>query len=162
MGYDKDRAITAAASAHDAATLLAGQPFDPEEFRRVQVHIFNSTLELSGATAVAEVFDAPAVPSNPTPQPAPVAVAAVAPAPVAPVQTGALGDAGGGVSFKFGKFAGRTIADAAAQEPGYLIWIADKGGMANNSFITGKVQEFLAANPQVRQAGEAAQAARAA
>lgn len=167
MSLSKDHAIIAQNAATAAATLLQGTGADLATFEATRTAIFNGTLVLgqdpgSAPAPVAPV--APVVSAAEAAPPVPVAPVAAPVAPAPSVLGGGYGggsDNGAGVAFKFGKFAGQTIEQVGAQKPDYLVWVKD-GGMSNNSFMTGKVTEYLNANPHVEQAGRQAQAQHAA
>lgn len=103
-------------------------------FDRIRKDVFAGSLELAGAETVVAGFSGGAAPSS---------VSSVTSSYSEP--TPAAGRPGGDVEIKFGKYAGKTIADVyASGKDGaeYLEWAA---GNLNNDFLKKHIRSFLAA-----------------
>lgn len=135
---DRDKSIIAQNAGTTAANLIASAvsagtlaPATVDElvevFDSVRTSVFNGTLALAGAQSVVESFEggsassAPAASEHPT---------GGGPRPHADVE------------IKFGKFRGKTIAQAHAADADYVEWLATE---CNNDFLKSRVREFLAA-----------------
>jgi len=128
----KQRAIIAQNSATAAATILAGQPFDPAEFERVRTVIFNGSLALAngagGTTPVERVqaaFPESTVEHTPAPQGRP--------------QGG--GEDLGSFELRFGKHRGKNLDTIYAEDSSWLEWAAEN---TNNEFAKRKIAAYLA------------------
>lgn len=136
MSYSNDdfkqRAIIAQNSATAAATILAGQPFDPAEFERVRTAIFNGSLALAngagGTTPVERVqaaFPESTVEHTSAPQGRP--------------QGG--GEDLGSFVLKFGKHRNKTLDAIYAEDSSWLEWAAEN---SNNEYARRAISKYLA------------------
>ncbi len=133
MAYNKDRAIVAqnsntGASAIVAALVQTGEvTLDTvvDVYSLIRSAIFEGTLALADGVIAGQTE-------------------AQAAAASAPSGGGRTSDAGAGVNLKFGKHAGKTIAEVYAlgdEGASYVQWLAET---SNNDFIKGKAAEYLA------------------
>ena len=161
MSFNKEHAIIAQNSATAAANIVsalisAGGLNDPlATFDEFRTHIFNGTLTLGGAEMIVETFESPtsvaqavATPPNRFPDSFPEPSA---PEPSYGGNSGGGGYSGGGggggngagsVVLKFGKHRGKTIAQVAQEDAGWLTWASEN---TNNDFVKNKIREFLSA-----------------
>jgi hypothetical protein len=140
LSFSVDASIIAQVSGKIAGDLVVAGIVPLAEMGDVQRDIFNTTLSLAGAESVVEVIES--------------------------VGTGARGNRGGGnsggnrgrssngdggqyanqapgdVVIKSGKHEGKTIADAAAEDPEWIEWAREN---LNNDFLRKKVEAFASA-----------------
>lgn len=138
MSFNKDHAIIAQNSATAAATIYSAigpQEWNKDIYEQIRTDIFNGSISLAGAEAIVQTFDSPSSVGDIAREAAP-----------APQQTGGSGfsASGGGTAgatvLKFGKHRGKTIAQVASEDPGWLDWAAQN---TNNDFVKTKIREFL-------------------
>ena len=137
MSFNKDHAIIAQNSATAAATIYAAigpQEWSTELYERIRTDIFNGSIGLAGAETIVQTFEAPTS----------VADIAREAAPAPQSTGGGFSTSGGGTAgatvLKFGKHRGKTIAQVASEDPGWLDWAAQN---TNNDFVKTKIREFL-------------------
>lgn len=139
---DRDKSIIAQNAGTTAANLVASAvsagtlaPATVDElvevFDSVRTSVFNGTLALAGAQSVVESFESRGGGD---------ASATGGQANAAPSSGGSRPHAD--VEIKFGKFRGKTIAQAHAADADYVEWLATE---CNNDFLKSRVREFLAA-----------------
>lgn len=128
MSFSKERAIIGQNAATAAASLLSGTGASYEEFEALRTAIAEGSLAFADGVIEGVTESAPR-------------------------RSGGGGfrssgggggqsnDSGAGVSLKFGKYQGKTIAEVYAADPEYVEWLSET---SNNDFIKGKTAEFLA------------------
>ena len=155
LSFTKEYAIIAQNSATAAAAIYSSfgpNGWDKEVYEGIRTDIFNGTLVLAGAESIVETFESPTSVAQVVKEtPAPAAAYNDAPAP------SGFGGGGGGGGFsggggggggagatvlKFGKHRGKTIAQVAAEDRGWLDWAGEN---TNNDFVKAKIREFLSA-----------------
>lgn len=137
MSFSKDHAIIAQNSATAAATIYSAigpQEWSKELYEQIRTDIFSGSISLAGAETIVQTFDAPASVAD--------IVREAAPAPQS--NGGGFSASGGGTAgatvLKFGKHRGKTIAQVASEDPGWLDWASQN---TNNDFVKTKIREFL-------------------
>lgn len=153
LSFNKEHAIIAQNSATAAANIVAAQieagvgSLDPmAAFDTYRTHIFNGTLALGGAEMIVETFESPTSVAQAVASP-PSRFPDSFPEPSAPEPSYGGGGGGnssgaGGVVLKFGKHRGKTIAQVAQEDAGWLTWASEN---TNNDFVKNKIREFLSA-----------------
>ena len=153
LSFNKEHAIIAQNSATAAANIVAAQieagvgSLDPmAAFDIYRTHIFNGTLTLGGAEMIVETFESPTSVAQAVASP-PSRFPDSFPEPSAPEPSYGGGGGGnssgaGGVVLKFGKHRGKTIAQVAQEDAGWLTWASEN---TNNDFVKNKIREFLSA-----------------
>lgn len=134
MSFSKDHAIIAQNSATAAATIYAAigpQEWTADLYEQIRTDIFNGSIALAGAEAVVQTFESPS------------SVADIA-RDATPQQNSGFSASSGGTAgatiLKFGKHRGKTIAQVASEDPGWLDWASQN---TNNDFVKTKIREFL-------------------
>lgn len=141
MSFSKDHAIIAQNSATAAATIYSAigpQEWNKDLYEQIRTDIFSGSIALAGAETIVQTFDAPS------------SVADIAREAAPTPQYGGNGGGGGfsasgggtagATVLKFGKHRGKTIAQVASEDPGWLDWAAQN---TNNDFVKTKIREFL-------------------
>ena len=141
MSFNKDHAIIAQNSATAAATIYSAigpQEWSKEIYEQIRTDIFSGSLALAGAETVVQTFEAPSSVADIARQAAPAGETPFPPA------GGGFSASGGGTAgatvLKFGKHRGKTIAQVASEDPGWLDWASQN---TNNDFVKTKIREFL-------------------
>ena len=138
LSFNKENAIIAQNSATAAAAIvsaiinISGEVLPDTikaTFDDIREHIFNGTLALGGTEMVVNAFEAP------------TSVAEVAYETTGNNVSVNSGGAGATV-LKFGKHRGKTIAQVAVEDRGWLDWASQN---TNNDFVKNKIREFLSA-----------------
>lgn len=136
---DKDRSIISQSAGKDAAELckvIFPDGTDPDTaydvYQDLRLRIFNDALALAGAQSVVERFEGQEQ--------------AAAPASGRSYTRPSGGGGGGGnfivgsLEVNSGKHKGKTLQQIADEDPAWLDWAATS---LNNTFLKGKVIEFL-------------------
>lgn len=154
LSFNKEHAIIAQNSATAAANIVSaliasgstGGADALSVFDEFRTHIFNGTLTLGGAEMIVETFESPTSVAQAVATP-PTRFPDSFPEPEAAQPSygggGGGGNSGaGGVVLKFGKHRGKTIAQVAQEDAGWLTWASEN---TNNDFVKNKIREFLSA-----------------
>ncbi len=135
MSFSKDHAIIAQNSATAAATIYSAigpQEWNKDLYEQIRTDIFSGSIALAGAETIVQTFDAPASVGEIVREAAPQS------------NSGGFSASGGGNAgatvLKFGKHRGKTIAQVASEDAGWLDWASQN---TNNDFIKTKIREFL-------------------
>jgi len=150
LSFNKEHAIIAQNSATAAANIVAafiasgniGGADVLTMFDDFRSHIFNGTLALGGAEMVVETFESPTSVAQAVATP-PTRFPDSFPEPSSPAPSfggGGGGNGAGSVVLKFGKHRGKTIAQVAQEDAGWLTWASEN---TNNDFVKNKIREFL-------------------
>lgn len=134
--YNRESAIAAQNAGSSAATLVASLVtanfIDSVDeaisvYENVRKNIFDGTLSYAGAEAFVQSFtDAPASSGNS--------------APAASSDGGGRNKDPGTVVLKFGKHAGKTLAQVGDEDPDWVEWAAEN---ATNDFVKRVTNEYL-------------------
>jgi hypothetical protein len=136
LSFSKDHAIIAQNSATAAATIYSAigpQEWSKDLYEQIRTDIFNGSIGLAGAETVVQTFESPSSVGEI------VRDAAPAPQQNSGFSASSGGNAGATV-LKFGKHRGKTIAQVASEDPGWLDWASQN---TNNDFVKTKIREFL-------------------
>lgn len=137
LSFNKENAIIAQNSATAAAAIVSaiinvsGEVLPDvikTTFDDIREHIFNGTLALGGTEMVVNTFEAP------------TSVAEVVGETTASSGFSINSSGAGATVLKFGKHRGKTIAEVAREDRGWLDWAAQN---TNNDFVKTKIREFL-------------------
>jgi hypothetical protein len=142
LSFSKDHAIIAQNSATAAATIYSAigpQEWSKELYEQIRTDIFSGSIALAGAETIVQTFDAPASVADIAREAAPAGEK-----PFPQSNGGGFSASGGGTAgatvLKFGKHRGKTIAQVASEDPGWLDWASQN---TNNDFVKTKIREFL-------------------